>query len=156
MKAFRDRYRLKPVLTLVFNLIVPLVAIMLIELQYPHLGRDRFTRTIIWIVPAGLVLLGISLLQERWQKGTRQRLGLDAAYVAGSIVWLFGLLGGSTTVENTYDAYRFTLDVTPLVVVIISATGLNFVHDVLEYLHYAGRRPRRIATPAAVHAARPG
>ena len=133
-KAWRERYHLKPLISVVFNLIIPLVSIYLIMSQYPLLAKERFYRMIVWIVPFGAALFIVSLVQERYGKGTKVRLGLDALFVGLTMGWLFGFLGGRTIVNNDYGGWDFTVDVGPVVAIALCGTSLNFVHDVLEYL----------------------
>ena len=133
-KAWRERYHLKPLISVVFNLIIPLVSIFLIMNQYPLLAKERFYRMIMWIVPFGAALFIVSLVQERYGKGTKVRLGLDAVFVGLTMGWLFGFLGGRTIVNNDYGGWDFTVDVGPVVAIALCGTSLNFVHDVLEYL----------------------
>lgn len=133
-KAWRERYHLKPVISVLLYLIIPLVSIYLIMLQYPDLGKARFYRMIEWIVPFGLALFGVTLIQEKHAKGSRSRLGLDALFVALAMGWLFGFLGGRTVVVNTYDSWRFAVDVGPVVGIALTGTAMNFLHDILEYL----------------------
>jgi hypothetical protein len=157
-KAWRERYHLKPVISVLLYLIIPLVSIYLILLQYPDLGKARFYRMIEWIVPFGLALFGVTLVQERHAKGTRGRLGLDALFVALAMCWLFGFLGGRTVVVNTYDSWRFAVDVGPVVGIALFGTAMNFVHDVLEYLannngHRTGRPSPSVKARAAARRA---
>jgi len=133
-KAWRERYHLKPVISVLLYLIIPLVSIYLIIHQYPDLGKARFFRMVYWIVPFGLALFAVTLIQEKHAKGTRSRLGLDALFVALAMGWLFGFLGGKTVVENTYDSWKFAVDVGPVVGIALTGTAMNFVHDILEYL----------------------
>lgn len=143
-KAWRERYHLKPIISVLFYLIIPLVSIYLIMLQYPHLGKTRFINMVYWIVPFGLALLAVTLVQEKHAKGTRTRLGLDAIFVALAMGWLFGFLGGRTVVENHYDDWYFAVDVGPVVAIALIGTGMNFIHDILEYLANS-------ETPAILH-----
>ena len=58
---------------------------------------------------------------------------LDGVFVALVMFWLFGLLGGRTVITTTYGSWDFSIDVTPLVAIILLGTSLNFVHDALEF-----------------------
>jgi len=149
-KAWRERYHLKPLISVLLYLIIPLVSIYLIMLQYPPLGKERFFRMIQWIAPFGLGLFAVSLVQERFAKGTKGRLALDALFVGLAMGWLFGFLGGRTVVENNYAEWRFSVDVAPVVAIALFGTGLNFVHDILEYL--ARRAPQSAAGPSTAAA----
>jgi uncharacterized membrane protein (DUF485 family) len=133
-KAWREKYHLKPFISVLLYLIIPLVSIFLIMHQYPLLGKERFYRMVLWIVPFGSAMFCVTLVQERHPKGTKTRLALDALFVGLAMGWLFGFLGGRTVVENTYAGWRFSVDVAPVVAIGLVGTGLNFIHDVLEYL----------------------
>jgi len=133
-KAWRERFHLKPLISVVMYLLIPLVSIYLLMLQYPLLAKERFYRMIEWIVPLGAALFCVTLVQERYVKGTKIRLALDAVFVALTMAWLFGFLGGRTVVENTYGGWKFAVDVGPVVAIALFGTSLNFVHDMLEYM----------------------
>jgi hypothetical protein len=87
-----------------------------------------------WIIPFGIGIVAISMVQERFKKGTRGRLLLDAVFVALVMFWLFGLLGGRTVITTSYGSWDFSVDVTSLVTIILLGTSLNFVHDAMEYM----------------------
>lgn len=146
-KAWRERYHLKPLLSVLMYLIIPLMSIYLIMHQYPLLGKERFYRMIEWIVPLGAGLFCITLVQERFEKGTKVRLGLDAIFVGMTMGWLFGFLGGRTIVQNSYDGWGFSVDVWPIVAIALSGTSMNFVHDLLEYLAHK-EQAKNAARPA--------
>jgi len=133
-KAWRERFHLKPLISVLMYLLIPLVSIYLIMHQYPLLAKERFYRMIEWIVPLGAGLFCVTLVQERFEKGTKVRLGLDAFFVGLNMAWLFGFLGGRTVVENTYGGWKFAVDVWPVVAIALFGTSLNFVHDMLEYM----------------------
>jgi len=133
-RAWRGRYHMKPVFSVFIYLIIPLTCIQLIMVQYPLLAKERFYRMMTWIVPIGISLVMVTLVQERFGKGTRSRLFLDGVYVALVMTWLFGFLGGRTVIRSNYGGWDFSVDVTPIVIIILVGTSLNFVHDILEYL----------------------
>lgn len=135
-KLFRDRYHLKPVLALLLYVVIPVAAFNIILVQYPGLDPERFRRATLFIVPLGLLLTFVTLAQERHSKGTRARLCLDAAYVALSLLWLIGLLGGTTVLRQVYKGHVFYVDITPLALLAAAVTALNMAHDVFEYLFY--------------------
>jgi len=151
-KAWREKYHLKPLISVILYLILPLVCIFFILQQYPLLDKARFYRMIMYIVPFGSGLFVVSLIQERHPKGTRSRLGLDALFVGLAMCWLFGFLGGRTVVESIYGGWTFTVDVTAVVSIGLFGTGLNFVHDVLEYEVHRRHSiaPKRLVHPVRV------
>jgi hypothetical protein len=150
-KAWRERFHLKPIISVLMYLLIPLISIYCIMLQYPLLAKERFYRMIEWIVPLGAGLFCVTLVQERYEKGTKARLVLDALFVGLTMAWLFGFLGGKTVVENTYGGWRFAVDVWPVVAIALFGTSLNFVHDTLEYMaHKAQVKNVSLTTGALV------
>jgi hypothetical protein len=148
-KVWRERFHLKPLISVVMYLLIPLVSIYLIMHQYPLLAKERFFRMIEWIVPLGAGLFCVTLVQERYKKGTKARLALDAVFVGLTMAWLFGFLGGRTVVENTYGGWRFAVDVGPVVAIALFGTSLNFVHDILEFLAHNGEA-NKTGSPSVV------
>ena len=148
-KAWRERLHLKPLISVLMYLLIPLISIYLIMHQYPLLAKERFYRMMEWIVPLGAGLFCVTLIQERYEKGTRIRLYLDALFVGLTMAWLFGFLGGRTVVENTYGGWRFSVDVWPVVAIALFGTSLNFVHDILEYMAH-NAEAKNMSQPAVV------
>jgi len=148
-KAWRERFHLKPIISVLMYLLIPLISIYLIMHQYPLLAKERFYRMIEWIVPLGAGLFCVTLVQERYEKGTKARLALDAVFVGLTMAWLFGFLGGRTVVENTYGGWKFAVDVWPVVAIALFGTSLNFVHDMLEYMAH-NAEVKNVGRPAVV------
>jgi hypothetical protein len=133
-KAFRDRRRLKPLLSLLAYLVVPLSAFQLILLQYPGLDQQRFWTATALILPAGALIVAVALAQERYPKGRRRRLALDGVYVILTLMWLLALLGGSPVVRSSYEGHPFSIDLWPLFALAVFTAGANFAHDCMEYM----------------------
>ena len=133
-RSWRERYHLKPLISVLMYLVIPLVAIHLIMAQYPLLDKARFYRIISWIVPFGIGLFIITLIQERFRKGSGLRLALDGVFVLFAMFWLFGFLGGRTVIASSYGTWHFSVDVTPIVCIALFGTGMNFIRDLLEYM----------------------
>ncbi len=155
-KALRDRYRLKPVLVAVLYLLVPLTTFQLILIQYPGLDPTRFRNATMYIVPAGLALVAVAFTQERHPKGSGTRLGLHAAYVSLSLVWMVAIVGGNTVIRSEYESHPFSIDVTPLIAIGALTACLNFAHDGWEYFRFregaAGPSPAALPAPSDVRA----
>jgi len=147
LERVRGRYHLKPALVLILYLAVPLATFRLILFQYPELDPSRFNNASMYIVPASVILFLVALLQERYPKGARGRLGLDAAYVLLSLVWMVAIIGGNTIIHSEYDGHPFYIDVSPLVLIGVITAALNLGHDYLEHLHFGALRTAA-ATPA--------
>ncbi len=148
-KRFRDSHRLKPLLTLVIYLIAPLATFQLVLLQYPLLDPTRLRTATAYIIPLGLLMTSVSLVQESFPKGTHFRLYLDGVYVLLTMLWLMSLLGGSPVITSHYDGYPFTIDVTPMFALAALTAVANFAHDVLEHRHYRALSGAEQPAPSA-------
>lgn len=145
-KAFRDGRRLKPLLSLLAYLVVPLAAFQLILLQYPGLDPQRFRTATALILPAGALIVAVALAQERYPKGQGRRLALDGVYVLLTLMWLLALLGGSPVIHSSYEGHPFSIDLWPLFALAIFTAGANFAHDCMEYL-LCRTAERRLSSP---------
>jgi len=135
-KAFRDRFRLKPLLVAILYLIVPILTFQLIMLQYPGLDPARFHRATVYIVPTALALIAVAFAQEERPKGRMARLVLDVLYVALSLVWMIAIIGGNPVIRSEYESHPFSIDVSPLIAIGVFTAMMNFAHDVMEYYYY--------------------
>lgn len=135
-KSFRDGRGLKPLLSLMIYLVIPLMGFQLILVQYPDLDPARFRNATILIVPLALLIVGAALVQEKHPKGELARLRLDGIYVVLTMLWMLSLIGGSTVIRSSYEGHPFTVDITPLVILTIITAAVNFSHDVFEYRAY--------------------
>jgi hypothetical protein len=147
-KRFRDTRHLKPIMALMMYMLIPLLGFQLIMMQYPDLDQTRFRNATVYIIPISIMITSICLVQEKFPKGNRFRLFLDAIYVMLTLLWLISLIGGSTLIRSSYEGHPFIIDVTPLVALACAVAALNFLHDVLESRYYAAKAASPAAPPA--------
>jgi len=147
-KRFRDSRHLKPIMSLMMYMLIPLLGFQLIMLQYPDLDQTRFRNATVYIIPISIMITSICIVQEKFPKGNRFRLFLDSIYVTLTLLWLISLIGGSTLIHSSYEGHPFTIDVTPLVALASAVAALNFLHDVLEFRYYASKTGAPAAPPS--------
>lgn len=126
----------KAIFALIFYLLMPLIAISIILASYPELSKDRFIRMIYWIVPISIVIIIISQLSLKYQKGDGRRFVLNVLYVIMTVVWVYGFLGGSLVITETWLEYQFSIHVWKYVILIIIAALINIIYYTLEWKVY--------------------
>ena len=127
------RVSIKAIFALVFYVLLPATAIMLINIRYPELSTSRLTTMLSCILPLGLLLIFISQYQVRYTPGNGKRLLFSLAYLVTALFWVFGLLGGKTSVVQKWEEIEFSVDITGLLLLIFTVTSINAVYYVLEY-----------------------
>jgi hypothetical protein len=130
-----DKHRIssKAVFALVFYLLLPTVAIMMIILTYPELNSQRLLAILIRIIPISLGLILISQFQVRYERGSLGRFILNEVYVLLVVVWIFALLGGEPVIHQTWEEYSFSLHIWNYLALILFITGINVLYYGLEY-----------------------
>ena len=73
--------------------------------------------------------------------GSAPRLVLDLSYVAVTIGWLLGILGGGTVLEQSWKGYEFLVDIKGLFVIIAALASLNMVYYGLRFAEARGILP---------------
>ncbi|UCE74568.1 MAG: hypothetical protein JSV56_02395 [Methanomassiliicoccales archaeon] len=129
----------KAIFALVFYLILPTFAILMIIFTYPELDRDRLFGILSRIIPISFVLIVISQFQVRYEKGSRGRFVLNELYVVTVVFWLFALLGGQPVIHQTWEEYQFSLYIWNYLALIFFVTGMNILYYVLEYRAYGNK-----------------
>jgi len=118
---------------LVYYIIIPTCLIETIMWRFPELSREHFYSMLRWVLGVGVLLVGVSALRADHATGTWARLGLDAAYVAGTIGWLLGVLGGDTVLDQSWQGHPFSIDIGRLFAVVASLASLNLVYYVMSF-----------------------
>jgi len=126
----------KAIFALTFYLVLPAAAIYLILNTYPELGADRYRTMVYWFIPLALLLVIVSQLSIRYEKGDRRRLALNISYVVITLVWLLAFLGGSLVVTDSWGEYEFSLHLWKYVLLIVAVAMFNILYYVLEWLAY--------------------
>lgn len=128
-----QRISIKAIFALVFYVMLPTTAILLINIRYPELSTSRLTTMLSFTLPLGMLLIFISQFQVRYSPGNIKRLLFNLAYLVTAVFWVFGLLGGKTSVVQKWEEIEFSVDITGLLLLIFTITGINAVYYILEY-----------------------
>jgi len=139
-EGVRESSWAKAVWALAYYVIIPTVIVTTIKWRYPELSQEHLDATLRWVLASGMVIVGVSAMRAEFERGKRARLALDSAYVLLAIVWLLGVLGGDTVLDQSWQGHPFTIDITRLFVVVASLASLNLLHYALE--HRAARADR--------------
>jgi len=124
---------IKACFALLFYLLIPSCAVILILQSYPELSKDRFFTIIHWIVPTSIVIVTLAQSSLFFPKGTVKRLLINLGFVAATMVWVYGLLGGGVVITNQWNEYLFSIHMIKYVFLIIAVAGLNTLYYLLEW-----------------------
>jgi hypothetical protein len=127
---------LKACLSLLFYLIIPCCAILLIMQSYPELSQDRFYMRIYWILPTATIIVFLAQLSALYQKGDTKRFLLNIGFVIATMIWMFGLLGGGIVMTTQWNGYSFSLHMNKYVMLIACVAALNVIYYTLEWRVY--------------------
>jgi hypothetical protein len=133
MLQTKSKIPIKVILTPLFFLIIPSIAILTIFLTYPELSKENFLRRIIFIIPTSIILIFISKHSLKYEKGTSKRFYLNVSYVIFTIIWLFGFLGGNIVISETWNNFPFYINLGKYVSLIIFVATINIIYFFLEY-----------------------
>lgn len=118
---------------LVYYVVVPTTLITIIGWRYPELSGPHLQENLRWVLLLGTAIVGVSALRADHAVGTRARLALDSAYVGLAIVWLLGVLGGDTVLEQSWQGHPFTIDISRLFVIVAALASLNWLVYALQF-----------------------
>ena len=118
---------------LIFYLVLPVTVLNLLMVLYPELARGRFIRMIYCDLAIGPIVVMLTHITQRYRPGTLKRLYLNIGCVLSTLLWLYGVLGGSLTITNYWHEYPFHITYTNYVLLILFAAGLNITYYILEY-----------------------
>jgi hypothetical protein len=118
---------------LLYYVVLPSVILTIIMWRYPELSSEHFMEMLRWVLILGTILVGVSALRAEFETGTYPRLVLDSAYVVFAIVWLLGVLGGGTVLEQSWNGYVFFIDVRGLFTIVAALASLNLVYYALRF-----------------------
>ena len=141
---------------LLYYIVVPTALITAIMWRYPELDRVHFAEMLRWVLILGTALVGLNALRAEHETGTVTRLALDISFVALSIGWLLGVLGGGTVLHQTWNEYSFSIDIKGLFILVAALASLNLVYYGLRfaqkrgYLHGGGGDPSPDVEPNVV------
>ena len=126
----------KACFALLFYLIIPSLAIILIMKSYPELSKDRFYTMIHWVLPTATVIVFFAQCSILYQKGDKKRFFLNIGFVIATMIWVYGLLGGGVVITNQWNEFHFKIHMTKYVVLILFVAAINIVYYTLEWRFY--------------------
>lgn len=126
----------KTIFSIIFYLIIPLFAIAIILTSYDELSKDRFIRIIYLIIPISLVIITISQISLKYEKGTDKKYFLNILYVCMTLLWVYGFLGGNPVITEKWLDYKFSLHLWRYILLIIIAAIINIIYYTLEWRFY--------------------
>ncbi|MCD6383667.1 MAG: hypothetical protein J7L88_04325 [Thermoplasmata archaeon] len=129
----------KALFALFVYIIIPTYAILAAMVNYPELSKSRFIEIMKWILVIGVVLIIISQVQVRYERGSLQRYILNIAYVCVSLLWLLALFGGKPYIEQYWGEYQFRVVVWKILIIALIVGVLNVLYFTAEYVVYSKR-----------------
>lgn len=142
--------------TLLYYVVIPTALMTAIMWRYPELDRSHFMEMLRWVMILGIALVGVNALRADARYGTLWRLVLDFAFVGLTIGWLLGVLGGGTALEQSWNGYAFTIDITGLFIIVAALASLNLVYYFLRFGQERGLIANGGDEPMADVTAEPG
>ncbi len=142
--------------TMLYYVVIPTALMTVIMWRYPELDRTHFMEMLRWVLILGVALVGVNALRADARYGTLWRLLLDAAFVGLTIGWLLGVLGGGTALEQSWNDYAFTIDITGLFIIVATLASLNMVYYFLRFGQERGFIPKGDEEPLADATVEPG
>jgi hypothetical protein len=127
---------IKTIFAMIFYLIIPILAICIILTSYDELSKDRFINIIFWIIPISLVIIIISQISSKYEKGTKKKYFLNIAYVGMTLLWVYAFLGGNPVITEQWLDYEFSIHLWRYILLIIIATIINMIYYTLEWRFY--------------------
>jgi hypothetical protein len=138
---------------LVYYVVFPSSLITIIGWRYPELSGAHLQENLRWVLLVGTLIVGVSALRADHPVGTRARFALDSAYVGLAIVWLLGVLGGDTVLDQSWQGHPFSIDISRLFVIVAALASLNWLVYALQFEQARGHiGGRAVGGPAGMTA----
>jgi hypothetical protein len=134
---------------MLYYIVIPTALISVIMWRYPELDRTYFMEMLRWVMIVGVALVGVNALRADSKYGTFTRLVLDIAFVGLTIGWLLGIMGGGTALEQSWNGYEFTIDISGLFFIVAALASLNLVYYFLRFGQERGFIPKGGGEPPA-------
>lgn len=131
-----NRISKKALFAIIFYLLIPTIAILMIMMAFPELSREKLIDMLLRTIPIALALIIVSQFGVRYKKGDKRRFVLNEIYVLLVLFWLFALFGGAPIIQQTWGEYDFTLNIWNYVLLIFFVSGVNAIYFALEYWAY--------------------
>ena len=126
----------KACLALLFYLIIPSFAIITIIGSYPELPKDRFFNMIRWILPTSIVLVFLAQCNLFSKKGKFGYYVCNIGFVITTMIWVYGILGGSLIITTQWNEFNFSINMYKYVILIVTVACINILYYTLEWRFY--------------------
>lgn len=134
--VLKDKISAKALLALFFYLIIPIIAISIIIFSYDELSKDRFINMIYWIIPTSIIIVIISQVSIRYKRGENKKYFLNLLYVFFTLIWVYGFIGGTPFLKQTYMEYEFSIHLWKYIILIVTAAIINILYYTFEWRIY--------------------
>lgn len=124
--------------TMLYYIVIPTALLTTIMWRYPELDREHFMEMLRWVLIIGVALVGVNALRAEHGHGSWLRLGLDGAFVTLTIAWLLGVMGGGTVLDQSWNGYEFSIDISNLFMIVATLASLNMVYYGLRFAQERG------------------
>ena len=131
---------IKACFALLFYLIIPSIAIILIMGSYPELSKNRFYTTIQCILPTAVVIVFLAQCSLFYQKGNFKHYLINVGFIIATMIWIYGLLGGGLIITNQWNEFQFNINMTKYVILILFVAAINIIYYTLEWRFYSKER----------------
>jgi len=135
MSPSKRFFSLKAFLALVFYLIIPLGALLILQ-SYHELSPDLLYTRVYWVIPTATVITILAQLSTLYERGDRRRFLLNIGFTVATMIWMVGLLGGGLVITTQWNEHFFSLHMQRYVVLIVSVATLNIIYFALEWRVY--------------------
>lgn len=126
----------KACLALLFYLIIPSFAIINIISSYPELSKDRFINMINWILPTAVILVFFAQCSLLSKKGRFGYYLCNIGFVITTMIWVYGVLGGSLIITTQWNNFDFSINMFKYVILILTVACINILYYTLEWRFY--------------------
>jgi hypothetical protein len=136
MSSKKRKISVKTWLAFLLYFLIPLCALLLVLQSYPELPSDRMYMRIYWVIPTATVIVLLAQCSSFYQKGETRRFLLNLGFIAMTLLWTFGLLGGGIVMTTEWNEYAFSLHMDKYIILIVSVAALNMLYYTLEWRVY--------------------
>ncbi len=127
---------IKTFFAIFFYLVIPIISIILVLLTYDELSKERFIRMIFIIIPIAILIILISQISLKYEKGTLKKYLLNLLYVFLTLFWVYGFIGGNPVITEKWLEYEFSIHLWKYISLIIVAASINIIYYTLEWRFY--------------------
>lgn len=91
---------------------------------------------IYWIIPTSIIIVIISQVSIRYKRGENKKYFLNLLYVFFTLIWVYGFIGGTPFLKQTYMEYEFSIHLWKYIILIVTAAIINILYYTFEWRIY--------------------